>query len=98
MGNGGSDYTPPPPTPMPIKDDVARNEEAAKLAARTGDLSSRTANDLNEANISGDAMTRSQVAKAETFAPQPAVRGQTRVSVAPATRAQSMGNSSVVTG
>lgn len=96
MGNSGSDYTPPPPTPMPIKDDIAKQEEAAKLAAKTGELSSRAANDLNEQDANTEAMTRSQVAKADGFAPQPPVRGTTRI--APATRAQSMGASSVLTG
>ena len=41
-------------------------------------------------------MTRGQIAKTDTFANQPPVRGVTRV--APSTRATSMGQSSVVTG
>lgn len=95
MGQGDG-YKPPPPTPMPIKDDIARNEEAAKLATKQGANASRQANDLNEPDANTDAMTRGQIAKTDTFANQPPVRGVTRV--APSTRATSMGQSSVVTG
>lgn len=79
MGNGGSKvepYVQPPPNPMPIEDDVALRQEAAQLTAERNSHASRTANDLlGDQADNAAAITRKQIGKAETFAPQPQPRG-----------------------
>lgn len=72
MGNGGAKpYTPPPPEPVPIEDSIAARHNAMKANAEMSSRASTSANDLNEDTMdNGAAITRSQIAKGEVFAPQ----------------------------
>jgi hypothetical protein len=61
---------------MPIEDSTAARAEAAALNAQRAAGASRNANDLNEGSADkADAVTRSQIGKADTLAPQPRPRG-----------------------
>lgn len=107
MGNSGSNvqpYTPPPPTPMPIEDDIkARHEAASMLAERTA-TASRSANDLGQGGAErAPAITRADlgtvgnaVKEQAAFQQQGRVRGPRKQ--APATVAGGISRSAVVTG
>lgn len=78
MGNSGNvpKPEPVPATPMPIEDSIQAKQEAAQMVASRNSSASRVANDLNQDSASkAEAVTRNQLAKAETFAPQPGQRG-----------------------
>jgi len=105
MGNSGGMAVPtqPPPNPAPIEDDLATKHQAAQLVADKSAGASRTANDLdgNEADKE-PAITRGQLAKADTFSPQPRPRGPVGKSprgprVAPGS-AGGIATSAVITG
>lgn len=104
MGNSGSSYKPPPPTPMPIEDSVGARAEAAALTAMRQSGASRTANDLNQDGASKEpAMTRSQIGKADSFTAQPRPRGPMggkgpRGPRAPGSMTGNLGGSAVLTG
>lgn len=103
MGNSGSKYTPPPATPMPVEDSVGARNEAAQLISQRMSHASRTANDLTGDKADDqDALTRSQVAKGDSFSAQPRPHGPAhgRRPHSAATRMStgSMGGSTVLTG
>lgn len=78
MGNSGSSnkVEPVPATPMPIEDSIQTRKEAATMAASRMSSASRLANDLNQDTASkAEAVTRNQLAKADSFSPQAAQRG-----------------------
>lgn len=100
MGNSGTPapVTTPPPNPMPIEDSIQAKSDAAAMIASKSSNASRLANDLNQEEANKEpAITRSQLAKADTFAPQPAVKGPVgpRPGRAPGSKINS---SAVVTG
>lgn len=96
MGNSGaSDYKPPPAEPMPIEDSVGSRHEAAALLAKRMTSASRNANDLNGTSADDEpAITRSQIAKTETFSAQPQPHGPAKRRSA----ASAMTRSAVLTG
>ena len=105
MGNGGSKpYVPPPPEQMPIKDSIAERHEAAAMMADKSALASRSANDLNEGTMdNAKAVTRNQIGKAETFAPQARPTGPAGLRpksprVAPGSVLSGMSGSAILTG
>ena len=77
MGNSGSKpYVPPPPVEQPFEDSIAARTEAARLSAEKSSRASRIAGDLNQETMdNAEAMTRQQIAKAETLRPQPQPHG-----------------------
>ena len=76
MGGGPAAYTPPPPTPVPIEDSIKARHEAAALTAKMASDASREGTDLNEDTASrAEAVTRSDLSRAETFAAQAQPRG-----------------------
>jgi len=78
MGNSGGVAVPqqPPPQPAPIKDDIATKQQAAELVAQRAGTASRIGNDLEQETANkADAVTRSQIGKADNFAPQAQPRG-----------------------
>lgn len=103
MGNGQAPYTPPPPVEQPIKDSVAQRHEAAKLMADMSSGASRSANDLNEQTAdNAQAITRSDLSKADALAPQarptgPAA-GRVRGPKSGASMVSPVGGSAVLTG
>jgi hypothetical protein len=106
MGNGGSKYEPPPPTPMPIEDDLLARQEASALLAQRMTTASRNANDLlgDKANKIAP-VTRKQVeGPNDKFAPQPQPRGPKDYRargpkpMAPGSLASQVNSSAVLTG
>lgn len=107
MGNSGKKYEPPPPTPMPIEDDLKARHEASALLATRMTAGSRNANDLmgDKANRIAP-VTRSQISQVNTdkFAPQPKNHGPKEGRVrgpkpmAPGSVASAVQSSSVLTG
>lgn len=100
-GSGASNYTPPPATPMPIEDSTAARHEAAVRVASRMSTASRVANDLDGASANDEpAITRSQIAKADTFTSQEQPRGPAghRRRRSPAGAANALTASSVLTG
>jgi hypothetical protein len=89
---------------MPIEDSTAARAEAAALTAQRAAGASRNANDLNQDSANkADAITRGQIGKGDTLAPQPRPRGPQgggpRGPMAPGSMAGGrMGDSSVITG
>lgn len=77
MGNGGSKAPAPVPvTPMPIEDSMGARAEAAALNAQRAAGASRNANDLTQDSANkSEAVTRSQIGKGDSLAPQPRPRG-----------------------
>lgn len=98
MGSGGSTYTPPPATPMPVEDSVAARRERAALMAERSQGASLANNQLDSGNADKqDAVTRSRLGDVETFKPQKQPRGPRK---APGSMMPKggMGNSAVITG
>ena len=107
MGNSGgapAPYTPPPPNPMPIKDDIQARHDAAAMLSKQQSTASHDANDLGEgATTSDPAVTRASLGatsvNTNTLSPQGPARGPRPRDRAPSAMANSgMNGSAVVTG